>query len=138
VTLIDAERLATERTLSLRPKTSLLDLFAPSVAYAKGEMEGMIRFARFSPDGDFLYVFSQELDQNPPARRGLQLVDLKDGTILAEALSEFQIQWVLPAPDNGVYVFGAADKTLGPFEAASPSLSAYTTRFQEGSIHLNR
>lgn len=123
VTLIDARYLTVEGTLSLNRRTSLLDLFTPAVAYAKGEMEGTIRQAMFSPNGQYLYVFSQEVREEAPAQRGLWLVDLNQGTILVEALPEFQVQWVRPAPDGSVYVFGTTDKHLLPHEIRSSSPS---------------
>jgi hypothetical protein len=127
VTLIEAERLIVERTLVLKHPTSLRDRFAPPVAQAKGPSEGTIRQAVFSRDGQYLYVFSQEIwvrIDEAPARRGLWLVDLNYGEIGAEALPEFQIQWVRPAPDGTVYVFGTTDQRLGPSEIrpTSPSM----------------
>jgi hypothetical protein len=127
VTLIEAEPLTVERTLALNHPTSLWDWFAPAVAQAKGPSEGTIREAVFSPGGQYLYVFSQESWVRPedaPAARGLWLVDLTQGDIVAEVLSEFQIQWVRPAPDGSVYVFGTTDERLGPHEIrpTSPSM----------------
>ena len=127
VTLIDAQHLTVKRTLSLDRRTSLLDWFAPAVAYAKGEMEGTIRQVVFSPDGQYLYVFSQEArlitGEEAPTQRGLWLVDLKQGAIMVEALPELQVQWVRPAPDGSIYVFGTTDKRLLPHEIrpSSPS-----------------
>jgi hypothetical protein len=36
--------------------------------------------------------------------------------MLAEALLGYQIQWLEPAPDGTVYVFGTAVTDLGPYE----------------------
>ncbi|HEX9923871.1 MAG TPA: hypothetical protein VGD99_14535, partial [Anaerolineae bacterium] len=55
--------------------------------------------------------------------RGLWLVDLTQGDIVAEALPEFQIQWVRPAPDGTVYVFGTTDERMAPYEIRQTSPS---------------
>jgi hypothetical protein len=89
VTLIEAEPLTVERTFALNHPTSRLDWFTPAVAQAKGESEGTIREAVFSPDGQYLYVFSQEIWarlEDAPAERGLWLVDLTQGDGHANAL----------------------------------------------------
>jgi hypothetical protein len=128
VTLLDAQRLTVERTFSLDQPTGWLDWFAPGVAYAKGEMEGMIRQAVFSPDGRLLYIFSQEVNwitgEEAPKPGGLWLVDLEEGVISGEALPEIQVQWVQPAPDGTVYVFGTTDEHLLSHEIrqTSPSM----------------
>lgn len=126
VTLIEAESLTVEHTFALNRRTSLLDWFAPAVAQAKGPSEGVIRQAVFSPEGQYLYIFSQELWVRPedaPAERGLWLVDLTQGDIVAEALLEFQIQWVQPAPDGSIYVFGTTDEDLVHYEIRPTSPS---------------
>jgi hypothetical protein len=122
VTLMDAQKLTVERTVSLSRRTGLLDWFTPSVAYAKNA-GGIIRQAVFSPDGQYLYVFTQEVGEVPAERRGLWLVDLGRGAIIAEALPEMQVRWVRPAPDGSVYVFGTTDQRLEPYEIrpSSPS-----------------
>lgn len=127
VTLIEAESLTVERTMALKQPTSLWDWFAPRIAQAKGASEGTFRHAVFSPDGGYLYVFSQEIrvsSDEAPDRRGLRLVDLTQGHVMAEALPEYQIQWVQPAPDGSVYVFGTTDHSLGASEIrpTSPSM----------------
>jgi hypothetical protein len=127
VTLIEAEPLTVGRTLTLSHPTSLLERFGPPVAQAKGASEGTIREAVFSPDGQYLYVFSQEIRarlEGAPAERGLWLVDLTQGDIVAEVLPEFQVQWVRPAPDGSVYVFGTTDELMAPHEIrpTSPSM----------------
>lgn len=129
VTLIDAHSLTVERTFSVDGPTNLWDLFgfAPATAHAKGEMQGTIRHAAFSPDGQNLYVFTQEVrlvtGQEPPEQRGLWLVDLEQERIAAESLPDYQIQWVQPAPDGAVYVFGTTDERLGPYEIRPTSPS---------------
>ena len=128
ITLLDAQNLTVERAFALKRSSRLLDLFTPAVAHAKGEMTGTIRQAAFSLDGRYLYVFTQEVrlvpGQEPPERRGLQLIDLERETVVAEALPDYQVQWVQPAPDGTVYAFGAADERLGPYEIrpTSPSM----------------
>jgi hypothetical protein len=126
VTLVDAGRLAVERTLGLHHAQSLLDWFAPAVAQAKGLSDGTVREAVFSLDGAQLYVFGQDFSaamDEPAGARGLGLVDLAQGEIVAEALPDSQIQWAQPAPDGTLYVFGTTDQDLGPHEirATSPS-----------------
>jgi hypothetical protein len=129
VTLLDARNLTIERTVSLERSSSLWDLFAPAVAYAK-EITGIIRQAEFSLDGQYLYLYNviQEAPLVPgearPEQRSLWLVDLERSLIAAEALAGYQIQWVRPAPDGTVYVFGTTDERLGPFEIrpSSPSM----------------
>jgi dipeptidyl aminopeptidase/acylaminoacyl peptidase len=126
VTLLEAQTLTVERTLALKHSTGLLDHFAPAVAHAKGPSEGTIRQAVFSPDGQYLYIFSQEFwvnQEDAPTERGLWLVDLTQGNIVAEALPEYQIQWVRPAPDGSVYVFGTTDERMAPYEIRSTSPS---------------
>ncbi len=126
VTLVDAGRLAVERTLELHQAKSLLDWFAPAVAQAKGLSDGTVREAVFSLDGAQLYVFSHEFSaatNEPAGARGLKLVDLAQGEILAEALVDFQIQWAQPAPDGTLYAFGTTDQDLGPHEIRDSSPS---------------
>lgn len=128
ITLIDAPNLSVEKTLSLERPKNLWDWlgFAATVVHAKSEMQGTIRHATFSLDGQTLYVFSQEVwivSEDAPAERGLWLVDLEKGSIVAEALPEYQIQWVRPAPDGTVFVFGTTDERLLPYEIRSTSPS---------------
>lgn len=130
ITLADAHNLTVERTFSLKQARNLRDLFgfAPATVYAKGEMQGIIRHAAFSSDGQSLFIFTQEVrlapGQEPPEQRGLWLVDLEQEHLVAEALLDYQIQWVQPAPDGTVYAFGTMDERLGPYEIrfTSPSV----------------
>lgn len=90
-------------------------------------MDGTIRQAVFSSDGRHLYVFSQEVRpefEDPPSERGLWVVDLTQQRLVAEALPDYQIQWVRPAPDGTVYAFGTTDERLLPYEirTTSPSM----------------
>jgi hypothetical protein len=123
VTLVDAQALTVERAFSLSPQASLWDFLAPSIAYAKGG-PSILRQAVFGPDGRTLYVFTQVVSDPPPAQRGLWAVDLTTGTILARALPELQVQWVMPAPDGSVYVYGTTDQDLGEFEIRQTSPSS--------------
>lgn len=128
MTLVDAASLTVEKTISMARPSSLWDRLglAPGVALAKGPMQGTIRHAAFGPDGRYLYVFSQEMWVQPedaPDERGLRLLDLERGAVVAEALPEYQIQWVQPAPDGSVYVFGTAEEGLLPYEIRSTSPS---------------
>jgi hypothetical protein len=129
ITLVDAHSLTVENTFSLRRDTNLWDWFglAPAPAHAKGEAQGTIRHAAFSFDGQHLYVFSQEVWvklEDAPAERGLWLVDLAQEQIVAEALPDYQIQWLRPVPDGTVYAFGTTDERLLPYEirTTSPSM----------------
>jgi dipeptidyl aminopeptidase/acylaminoacyl peptidase len=128
ITLIDARSLSVEKGISLGTGVNLWESlgFVPAIAHAKGEMEGTIRQAVFSPDGQRLYVFTQEIvpeAADPPAERGLWLVDLARGDIAAQALPEYQVQWLRPAPDGTVFAFGTTDERLLPFEIRSNSPS---------------
>ena len=128
ITLIDAGSLSVEKSFSMRPGVNLWELlgFVPAIAHAKGEMQGTIRQAVFSADGQRLYIFSQEIvpeAAGPPEERGLWLVDLEQEGIIAEALAEYQIQWLRPAPDGSVYAFGTTDERLLPYEIRSTSPS---------------
>lgn len=129
ITLVDAHSLTVEKTFSLRRGTNLWDWFglAPATAHAKREMEGTVRQAAFSADGQYLYLFTQELwikAEDAPTERGLWLVDLAREQIVAQALPDYQIQWIKPAPDGTVFAFGTTDETLGPYEVrpTSPSM----------------
>ncbi len=129
LTLLDAADLSIFQSLDLQPPVSnFLDLLALSAhtAHAKGEMSGTLRHAVFSADGRRLYVFSQVLispDEPPPAERGLWVVDLARGRVIAEGLSDYQIQWVVPAPNGSAYVYGTADERLHPYEIRQTSAS---------------
>lgn len=131
VLVLDAPSLTIAQTVSFKPQPSvgLLERFGlvPTAAYAKGEMEGTIRQAAVSTDGRYLYLFSQVLWTRPedqPEERGLWLVDLEQGRFITSALPEYQIQWVQPAPDGTVYLFGTTDERLLPYEIrpTSPSM----------------
>jgi hypothetical protein len=122
VTLIDAHQLTIERVVSLAPQASLWDFLAPAVAEAKGG-PGVLRQAVFSADGRQLYVFTQVVPGPSTSPRGLWLVNLSTGVIQARALPDLQVQWVKPAPDGSVFVFGTTDQDLEAFEIrpGSPS-----------------
>jgi hypothetical protein len=129
ITVLGAHNLEVEKTFSFGPPDNLWDLlgFAPALAYAKLDMQGTIRQAAFSTNGRYLYVFSQEIwvrSEDAPTERGLQLVDLEQEGIVTEALPEYQIQWVEPAPDGTIYAFGTTEDNLGPREIRfdSPSV----------------
>lgn len=128
LTLIDTATLSISHSFDLRRPAGLLDIFGLSAApaHAKGETSGTLRHAVFSADGRRLYIYSQVLtlpDEPPPAARGLWLVDLERGRVTAEALSAYQIQWVLPAPDGSLTVYGTADTTLFAHEIRETTLS---------------
>ncbi|MCA9867939.1 MAG: hypothetical protein KIS95_13960 [Anaerolineae bacterium] len=121
VTLIDAATLMIHSGFFLQTPVS------QGVAQAKGFAGGTLRQAVFSADGRYLYVYSHVLtmsDDEPPGARGLWVVDLARGRVAARALADYQIQWLLPAPDGSVYAFGTTTADLGPYEirADSPSL----------------
>jgi len=122
VTLIDAERLVVERTVDLaRPRSwrdRLRDLvpLALQSAEAKQAEEGTWIGATFGGDGRYLYVTGSETefgDGNRPTflDLGIRVVNLEQGSIIAELPPGSAVDWVLPAPDSrSVYVFGPMDQ----------------------------
>lgn len=128
ITLIDADNLSVEKTVSLHDDTALWDWFGlmPAIAHAKGKAQGTIRQTAFSADGQYLYVFTQEIWVEPedaPAERGLWLVDLERERFVESALPDYQIQWLRPAPDGTVYAFGTTEERLLPYEIRRTSPS---------------
>jgi hypothetical protein len=113
ITLIDVETMAVERTLPLRPPTSLWEWlpFAPRSAHAK-YAEGTGKTAVFAPDGRRLYVWGHESRLAEDGRlrfesTGLVAVDVPSGTVTGRALVGHPIARVVPAPDGrSVYVLG--------------------------------
>lgn len=112
VTIVDTRRLAVERTLDLeRGNDDVSRALAwlgvvPREAAAKG-VGGIVLEATFAPDGRHLYVWdrsperiSAEGDRLPTDRRGLQVIDLTTGTIIAEGFADSHILDVVPAPDG--------------------------------------
>ena len=131
ITLIDTAGLTVEQTFALRGSGSIWDLLGLSVppAEAKGELSGVIRQAQFSSDGRLLYVYTQELrpteSETVTSERGLWLVDLERERVAARALPDYQIQWLLPAPDGTVYAFGSANPNLHPYEIREDAPSMF-------------
>lgn len=141
VTLIDAEHLTVERTLTLSRTTSLLDrllhllLLAPGTVHAKG-VDGPALQAVFAPDGRHLYVFGYKgsMDIGPSYEGlGLELIDLKRGSIVAKALDGAWVDSVQPSSDGrSVYVI-SRPPTPGPpylmqrLDAASLAVKATRT-----------
>ena len=121
VTLIDAATLTVEAEFFLQNSASA------GTVYAKGFAGGTLRQAVFSADSRYLYVYTHELkmtgDEPPSAERGLWVVDLARRQVAGRALPDYQIQWVLPAPDGSVYAFGATTADLGPYEIRDDSPS---------------
>lgn len=113
LTMVDAERLeAVQTTLLSRPANPLGWLgLIPNVAHAKFA-EGVSWDVHFSPDGRRLYATGLESrldeDEGPSYRGlGLRVIEVERGAIVAEALADERIDWVVPAPDGGaVYAFG--------------------------------
>jgi hypothetical protein len=96
ITLVDTTALKVERTLTMKPKTGLFDrLFAllPLVPQTASAKMGEITNARatYTADGKRLYVFGDDesINNDEPVMNGhgINLVDLKDGTIEAYALN---------------------------------------------------
>ncbi|MGH2562592.1 MAG: hypothetical protein ACRDJH_26325 [Thermomicrobiales bacterium] len=122
VTLVDAERLAVERTEMLTRPTGwqdrLLGLLslAPTDAVAKGPGEGTVLQAVYAPDGRHLYVFGTETtfddEGNVNARSlGLRLIDIEEAEIVAEAtdpeVADGVFSHVVPSPNGrDLYVYG--------------------------------
>lgn len=128
ITLVNAQDMTLENTITLSPAADVGDWLglAARTAQAKGEIEGVIRHAAFSADSRQLYVFSQVRLPNgeePPAERGLWRVDLSSGQVAARALGEYQIQWLLPAPDGTLFAFGTSDADIHPHEIRETSPS---------------
>jgi hypothetical protein len=129
LTLVDAERLAIERTIPLAHPVNLLERLglAPRVARAK-VVEGATRRAVFAPDGRRLYVHGVALtadDGGQPAERGLGLlaVELERGAVLAAALPDARLAGLAPAPDGrSVYAFGSATAERGDIRTAPSQL----------------
>lgn len=131
VTLIDTAHLTVERQLTLTTPTSLLDRlrrllpFAPSTAEAKG-MDGRALDAAYAPDGQRLYIFGEAGSVDSSGRPtfnglGLRLLDLRTGSVVAQALNGEFFGLVLPAPDGrSLYVTGSASEGGSEF-APGPS-----------------
>ncbi len=118
ITLINTTDLAIEESFSLNNSVAFLDLFS-NVAQAKGMMDGVIGNGKYSLDGSQLYLFNQVLRPNPedpPGDQGLRLVDIEKKSVLAEALTDYLVQWLYPAPDGTLFVFGSAAEHMMPFE----------------------
>ena len=118
VTLIDAERLAVERVVDVRPHGSWLDWLPlrAAVAHAKGPLQGRMRQATFSADGRYLYVYGVEMtpkpdnpDQAESTGLGMTAFDLARGTIAASGLAGQQVFNAQAAPDGSVYLTSEAD-----------------------------
>lgn len=119
VTLVDTERLAIARVVTLTRPAGLFAWFgfAPPAAAAKGLGETSLRRAVFALDGRrlFLWGFESKVDaggQETYRSIGLKLVDLERGAdvLTAEALTGKSISWLLPAPaGQSIYVFGPKD-----------------------------
>jgi DNA-binding beta-propeller fold protein YncE len=117
IALVDTKTMWVSRTVTMHEKTSLLDhLFsllplAPQTASAKGN-SGVARFASFSADGGHLYVSGWEghFDEIESTQvmhgQGLDVVDLKDGTITSHLLDGASVYRVVETPDDGTYVVG--------------------------------
>ena len=95
VTLVDAERLEVERTISLTQPAGigerLLGLLplVPRSAAAKSPTEGTVRRAVFAADGRHLYVMGNETDTTDDGKwtsrpMPMRVVDLDDGEIVTE------------------------------------------------------
>jgi hypothetical protein len=116
ITLIDANTLAVKRTITMHAKTGLIDhLFAlfplaPRTASAKWQ-EGEGRFASYSADGRHLYVSGWEahVDENGQVYhgQGLNLVDLKDGSIEAHILDGVSVYRLVATPGDELFVAGS-------------------------------
>lgn len=65
-----------------------------------------------------------DLPASKIVKPGIFSADGSIGVITAEALTAYQIQWIEPAPDGTIYVFGTTETDLGPYEIrpSSPSM----------------
>lgn len=120
LTLVDATRLAIERTATLHHPTTFFERLhrllplVPQGAAAK-HSKGITLQAAFSPDGERLYVhgFASTVDDDENGFTqtahglGLRAVDIGSGEILAEGLPGEIFGRVVPAPDGrNLYVAG--------------------------------
>ena len=121
MTLVDATRLAVERTVPLTRSRGLLDRLlglvplAPQAAVAKS-FSGAIKQAVFSPDGQRLYVFGQWSDtrvvETAFASLGLTVVNVATGRIVASLPTVSPLAGVLPAPNGrDVYAYTTDSNT---------------------------
>ncbi len=120
LTVIDAERLEVEHTVSLARPHRWLDRvlefvpLMPQRASAKA-MEGTMLQAVFTPDGGHLYVFGYEADMDGDRPTfdglGLRLIDVEAGEVVARALPHVQIDRVIPTPDGRSIYVAAMDQT---------------------------
>jgi WD40 repeat protein len=143
VTLVDNAKLKVERTVTVKPKASLLDQvlaslpFAPRVASAKSATAGVRISATYSADASYLYVGGSETAFVPgptgnfQTGRGLTVVNLNDGTIEAHALPNFEVSQIYPLPNGKIYLTGI------DWYEASPNLSPYVIALMD-SQSLNR
>jgi hypothetical protein len=117
VTMVDVERLAIERTLTLSRRAGLATPTpGDPIPTMNGAAVGAARRAAFAPDGERLYIWGYEtlLDGDNRGRiiwSGVQLADLKRDHIAALALPGASMLEVLPAPDGrSVFVTGVTDQ----------------------------
>jgi hypothetical protein len=130
--LVDAETGALISQRSYSPVASFLDrLFAPSIAAAKSFDESLSVNARFSFDGQMLYVYAQSVtidDRGEPKQRyhGMVAVALRDAAVRGHDIKmetywfDNRVAWIRASPDGKwVYVFlqhsGGADPIGGHF-----------------------
>jgi hypothetical protein len=113
IILLDAAHLSVERTVALAPPPAWLGWLSliPSIAEAKA-LDFSARRVVYDASGSYLYVFGEEFhafDDGTITRRysGLRAIDLAGGAVVAEALSDTEIDDVVPSADGrSVYVFG--------------------------------
>jgi|SRR5579884_1506887 len=118
VTLVDATHLRVARTVVLAPRRGLLarilawlPLF-PQTAEAKLGLNGTVRQAAFSPDGQRLYIYGETGTIKPDGTAdehglGLTVVDLTHGTIEASGLPNIEVDGIILGPDgHDVYATG--------------------------------
>jgi hypothetical protein len=122
-TLLDAERLAVDRTVTVSRPTGMVRrlltwlAIIPRAAVAKGNMEQERRFAVFSPDGQRLYVWGtrqiteMEEEREVLSGTGLVAIDLDRGAVLAQSQGDLLVDRLVPSLDGqSLYVIGP---TLG-------------------------
>jgi hypothetical protein len=150
ISVIDAERLTVERTVSFERQASLGErvrdflTFSPVEVAAKAPSVGTVRRAAFAADGRHLYVWGHERTEGGDGQivtrgSGLRVVDLVDGAILAEAMDDAVIFDLVPTA-GGRYLYVSEVAAAGDSTATfwlcrlDPlSLSVEAERLVEGA-----
>ena len=130
MTLIDATKLAVERTVTLSRPSGAIERLLTSLGLASHRaaaksLDGVLREASFSADGKALYVWGEtDSTTNTSGMQGLGLerIDLARGRVTAQTLSDGLFQQVKPSLDGeSLYVLGFTSSS-NPNEPVSRSI----------------